>query len=55
MGAYAVSCRTRRSFRSLPHARAVLEASQQDYNAERPHSPLGYLVFYQSKGQSWRA
>ncbi len=31
-------------FRSLPHARAVLEAWRQDYNAERPHSRLGWLT-----------
>jgi putative transposase len=29
-------------FRSLPHARAVLSIWQQDYNAERPHSSLGW-------------
>jgi hypothetical protein len=29
-------------FRSLPHARAVLEAWRQDYNAELPHSRLGW-------------
>ena len=27
-------------FRSLPHARAVLDARRQDYNDERPHSKL---------------
>ena len=31
-------------FRSLPHARAALEAWRQDYNAERPHSRLGWLT-----------
>jgi putative transposase len=31
-------------FRSLPHARAVLEAWRQDYNAARPHSRLGWLT-----------
>lgn len=31
-------------FRSLPHARAVLEAWRQDYNVERPHSRLGWLT-----------
>jgi putative transposase len=31
-------------FRSLPHARAVLEAWRQDYNAERPHSRLRWLT-----------
>lgn len=31
-------------FRSLPHARAVLEAWRQDYNAKRPHSRLGWLT-----------
>ena len=30
-------------FRSLPHARAVLEAWRQDYNEERPHSKLGWM------------
>ena len=29
-------------FRSLPHARAVLASWQRDYNAERPHSSLGW-------------
>ena len=28
-------------FRSLPHARAVLEAWRRDYNEARPHSKLG--------------
>src|ERR1700737_3881722 len=28
-------------FRSLPHARAVLEVWRADYNTERPHSRLG--------------
>jgi putative transposase len=31
-------------FRSLPHARAVLEAWRRDYNEERPHSKLGWLT-----------
>ena len=31
-------------FRSLPHARAVLEAWRQDYNEERPHSKLGWMT-----------
>ena len=31
-------------FRSLPHARAVLEASRRDYNEERPHSKLGWMT-----------
>lgn len=31
-------------FRSLPHARLVLEAWRQDYNVERPHSRLGWLT-----------
>jgi putative transposase len=31
-------------FRSLPHARAMLEAWRRDYNAERPHSSLGWLT-----------
>jgi putative transposase len=29
---------------SLPHARAMLEAWRRDYNAERPHSSLGWLT-----------
>ena len=29
-------------FRSLPHARAVLEAWRRDYNEQRPHSKLGW-------------
>jgi putative transposase len=29
-------------FRSLPHARVVLEAWRRNYNAERPHSSLGW-------------
>ena len=31
-------------FRSLPHARAVLEAWRCDYNEQRPHSKLGWLT-----------
>jgi putative transposase len=31
-------------FRSLPHARAVLEAWRRDYNEERPHSKLGWTT-----------
>ena len=30
-------------FRSLSHARAVLEAWRADYNNERPHSRLGWI------------
>jgi putative transposase len=31
-------------FRSLPHARAVLDAWRRDYNHERPHSKLGWMT-----------
>ena len=31
-------------FRSLPHARVVLEAWRRDYNEERPHSKLGWMT-----------
>jgi putative transposase len=31
-------------FRSLPHARIVLEAWRRDYNETRPHSQLGWLT-----------
>jgi putative transposase len=31
-------------FRSLPHARIALEAWRDDYNADRPHSRLGWLT-----------
>ena len=31
-------------FKSLPHARAVLEAWRRDYNEERPHSKLGWMT-----------
>lgn len=31
-------------FRSLPQARVVLETWRRDYNAERPHSSLGWLT-----------
>ncbi len=31
-------------FRSLPHARSVLEAWRRDYNERRPHSKLGWLT-----------
>lgn len=31
-------------FRSLPHARGVLEAWGRDYNETRPHSKLGWLT-----------
>jgi putative transposase len=30
-------------FRSLPHARAILEAWRADYNTKRPHSRLGWM------------
>ena len=29
-------------FRSLPHARVALNTWRRDYNAERPHSSLGW-------------
>jgi putative transposase len=32
-------------FRSLPHARAVLETWRRDYNERRPHSKLGWMCF----------
>jgi putative transposase len=31
-------------FRSLPHARAALEARRRDYNEERAHSRLGWMT-----------
>ena len=31
-------------FRSLPHARAVLETWRRDYNHERPHSKLAWMT-----------
>jgi putative transposase len=31
-------------FRSLPHARSVLEDWRRDYNEERPHSKLGWMT-----------
>ena len=31
-------------FRSLGHARSVLEDWRRDYNEERPHSKLGWLT-----------
>ncbi len=31
-------------FRSLPHARAVLEDWRRDYNEDRPHSKLGWMT-----------
>lgn len=31
-------------FRSLPHARAVLEEWRRDYNEARPHSKLGWMT-----------
>ena len=31
-------------FRSLPHARTVLEDWRRDYNEQRPHSKLGWLT-----------
>jgi putative transposase len=31
-------------FRSLPHARVVLEAWRRDYNEARPHSKLGWMT-----------
>ena len=38
------SCLPISLFRSLPHARAVLEAWRADYNDERPHSRLGWMT-----------
>ena len=37
-------CLNETLFRSLPHARAVLEAWRRDYNETRPHSKLGWLT-----------
>ncbi len=31
-------------FRSLPHARAILEDWRRDYNEQRPHSKLGWMT-----------
>ena len=31
-------------FRSLPQARALLDAWRRDYNEERPHSRLGWMT-----------
>src|SRR4029078_11422796 len=31
-------------FKSLPHARAGLEAWRRDYNEQRPHSKLGWMT-----------
>jgi putative transposase len=31
-------------FKSLPQARAVLEAWRRDYNEQRPHSKLGWMT-----------
>jgi len=31
-------------FRSLPHARTVLETWRRDYNESRPHSKLGWMT-----------
>src|SRR5438067_6805525 len=31
-------------FRSLPHARAALQAWRRDYNEARPHSKLGWMT-----------
>ena len=31
-------------FRSLPHAREVLEDWRRDYNEQRPHSKLGWMT-----------
>lgn len=35
-------CLNMHAFRSVPEARVVLAAYRQQYNAERPHSSLGY-------------
>jgi putative transposase len=37
-------CLNETLFRSLPHARAVLDAWRRDYNEERPHSKLGWMT-----------
>jgi transposase InsO family protein len=31
-------------FKTMPHARAIIEAWVKDYNKERPHSALGYAT-----------
>lgn len=46
-------------FRSLYHARLVLEAWRADYNSERPHSSVGWLTPHEyadrlGGGLAWR-
>lgn len=43
-GRFREECLNEHWFRSLSHARAVIEAWRLHYNAFRPHSSLGYLT-----------
>lgn len=50
-GTFRDECLNIHWFRSLPHARAVIQAWKEDYNTQRPHSALQQLapaVFAQS-------
>ncbi|HKX01097.1 MAG TPA: transposase, partial [Methylomirabilota bacterium] len=40
-GRFRDECLNEHWFRSLPHARQIVEAGRVDYNAVRPHSSLG--------------
>ena len=43
-GKFRDECLNEHWFVSMRHARQVIEAWRQEYNAERPHSSLGYLA-----------
>ena len=42
-GRFREECLNREQLWTLTEARVVIEDFRQDYNAERPHSSLGYL------------
>ena len=44
IGRFRDECLDQHWFATLAEARAVIEAWRQAYNAERPHSSLGYLT-----------
>ena len=43
-GKFRDECLNLHWFRSIDHARQVIERWRQEYNTERPHSSLGYLT-----------
>jgi putative transposase len=43
-GRFRDECLNQHWFRTIDHARQVIEQWRQEYNTERPHSSLGYLT-----------